>query len=88
MSLHESIIENAALTWFGGLGYAIDHVPYMAPGKPAVERIGDVVLTGRLRDAILRLNRAIPSCTLAILRNAKLLKLRSGELPTSFILSA
>ncbi len=86
MSLNESIVENAVLTWFD----TIDHWPLMAPDEPAMKRssFGDVVLVGRLREAILRLNRAIPSCTLAILRNAKLLKLRSGELPTSFILLA
>lgn len=88
VQLNESIVEDAALTWFGELGYAIDQGPYMAPGEPAAERIGDVMLTGCLRELILRLNQAIPSCTLATLRNAKLLKLQSGELPTSFILSA
>ena len=29
----ESIVEDAALTWFGELGYAIGHGPHMAPGK-------------------------------------------------------
>jgi type I restriction enzyme R subunit len=33
MSLTESIVEDAALTWFGELGYAIGHGPEMAPGK-------------------------------------------------------
>ena len=35
MSLNESIIEDAALNWFGKLGYAIDHEPHLAPGEPA-----------------------------------------------------
>jgi len=62
MSLNESIVEDATLTWFGELGYAIAHGPHMAPGEPAAERdsFADVVLVGRLRDAIWRLNPAIP----------------------------
>ena len=34
MSLNESIVEDAALEWFGGLGYTIGHGPHMAPGEP------------------------------------------------------
>ena len=62
MSLNESIVEDAALEWFGELGYAIGHGPHLAPGEPAAEResFGDVVLVGRLREAIRRLNPAIP----------------------------
>ncbi len=62
MSLNESIVEDAALSWFGELGYAVGHGPHLAPGEPAAEResFGDVVLVGRLREAIGRLNPAIP----------------------------
>ncbi len=62
MSLKESIVEDAALTWFGELGYAVGHGPQLAPGEPAAERdsFGEVVLVGRLREAIRRLNPAIP----------------------------
>ena len=62
MSLNESTVESAALGWFDVLGYSIEHGPHLAPGEPAAERnsFGDVVLTGRLREAIRRLNRAIP----------------------------
>ena len=62
MSLNESTVEEAALTWFGELGYSIGHGPHLAPGEPAAERdsFGDVVLAGRLREAIRRLNPAIP----------------------------
>jgi len=28
MSLNESIVEDAALTWFGELGYAVGHGPH------------------------------------------------------------
>lgn len=62
MTLNESIVETAALEWFGELGYAIGRGPDMAPGEPASERasFGAVVLVGRLREAIRRLNGAIP----------------------------
>ena len=62
MSLNESHVEDAALEWFGELGYAVAHGPHLAPGEPAAEQdsFGDVVLVGRLRDAIWRLNPAIP----------------------------
>ena len=62
MSLNESIVEDAALTWFSELGYAVAHGPHLAPGEPAAERgtFGDVVLVGRLREAIRRLNPAMP----------------------------
>lgn len=63
--LSEAIIEDAALTWLGELGYAIGHGPHIAPGEPAAERdsFGEVVLVGRLRDAIQRLNPARLSYT-------------------------
>jgi len=62
MNLNESIVEDAALEWFGELGYAVGHGPHMAPGEPASERasFGEVVLVGHLRDAIRRLNGTIP----------------------------
>jgi len=61
--LNESIVEDAALTWFGELGYAIRHGPHLAPGEPATERggFGDVVLVGRLREATGRLNPEVPA---------------------------
>ena len=62
MSLNESIVEEAALEWFDVLGYSIGHGPHLAPGEPAAERnsFGELVLAGRLREAIRRLNLAIP----------------------------
>jgi type I restriction enzyme R subunit len=61
-TLNESIIEDATLEWFGELGYSIGHGPQIAPGEPAAEResFGEVVLVGRLREAIRRLNPAMP----------------------------
>ena len=56
MSLNESIVEEAALTWFGELGYVVRYGPQVAPGEPGAERdaFGDVVLMGRLREALQR----------------------------------
>ena len=83
MSLNESIVEDAALEWFGELGYAVGHGPHLAPGEPAAERdsFGEVVLVGRLREAIRRLPPLrTPSRTLATPRDTLLPKLLSGEL--------
>ncbi len=62
VSFTESVVEDAALTWFGELGYTVGHGPEMAPGELFAERasFGDAVLEGRLREAIYRLNPAIP----------------------------
>jgi type I restriction enzyme, R subunit len=62
MSLNESIVEDAALEWFGELSYAVRRGPHLAPGEQAAERdsFGEVVLVGRLREAIRRLNVSIP----------------------------
>ena len=62
MDLNESIVEEAALDWFKQLGYSIGHGPHLAPGEPATERdsFGDVILVGRLRKAIHRLNTTVP----------------------------
>jgi hypothetical protein len=61
MSLNESVVEDAALAWFGDLGYGIGHGLELAPGEPAAERdsFGEVVLLGRLCETIRRLNPAI-----------------------------
>ncbi len=60
MSLNESIVEDAALQWFGKLGHAVGHGPQFAPGQPTAERasFGNVMLVERLREAIGRLNTA------------------------------
>jgi type I restriction enzyme R subunit len=61
MSLNDAIVEDAALEWFGELAYAFGHGPYLAPCEPAAGRnsFGEVVLVGRLRAAIRRLNPAL-----------------------------
>lgn len=62
MTFNEATVEEAALSWFAELGYAITHGPDIAPGEPRAERdsFGDVVLVGRLQDAVRRLNPEIP----------------------------
>jgi len=59
----ESVVEDAALEWFEGLGYAIQHGPAIAPGELAAERddYGQVILEDRLRQALARLNPELPS---------------------------
>jgi len=59
----ESVVEEAALEWFGGLGYAIAYGPDIAvdgslPGRASY---ADVVLVERLRTALVRINPNIPS---------------------------
>jgi len=59
----ESVVEEAALAWFDGLGYSVLHGPDIAPGEPFAERddYGQVVLEGRLRQALHRLNPQAPA---------------------------
>jgi type I restriction enzyme R subunit len=61
-SFTESVVEDAALDWLRELGYAVAHGPEIAPEMPGTERasFADVVLAGRLRAAIARLNPALP----------------------------
>jgi type I restriction enzyme, R subunit len=59
--LSELTVEEAALSWFQQLGYNTVPGLELAPGEPAEERasFGDVILTGRMRNAIAGLNPAI-----------------------------
>ena len=61
----ESIVEDAAIAWLEALGYAVLHGPDIAAGEPAAERndlnYRDVVLDGRLRQALVRLNLDLPN---------------------------
>ena len=61
-NVNESIEEDAALNWFAALGYAQTNGLLIAPCEPTSERdsFNEVILHGRLRDAIGRLNPAIP----------------------------
>ena len=65
MNLNESIVEDAALTWFGELvpqSREVGHGPQMAPGESASryggrDSFGEVVLVGRLREALRKVLR-------------------------------
>ena len=61
-SFTESVVEEAALGWFEGLGYDVLYGPEMAPGEKKAERgsFEEVVLEGRLRGAIERINPGVP----------------------------
>jgi type I restriction enzyme R subunit len=59
----ESVVEEAALAWLESVGWQVRNGAEMAPGEPASERddYGQVVLAQRLRDALWRLNPALPA---------------------------
>ena len=60
----ESVVEDAALAWLESLGYAVLHGPDIAAGEPGAERndptYRDVMLEGRLHQALVRLNPELP----------------------------
>jgi type I restriction enzyme R subunit len=62
-NLIESDVEDAALAWLESTGWQVAHGPDIAPDMPAAERddYGQVVLTQRLRDALVRLNPDLPA---------------------------
>ena len=59
--MHESDVENAALAWFEEQGWTTIYGSDIAPGEPGAERTGydEVILEGRLREALARLNRDV-----------------------------
>jgi type I restriction enzyme R subunit len=63
-SFTESVVEEAALAWLGGLGYAVLNGPDIAAGEAGAERSDpnyrDVLLERRLRQALVRLNPDLP----------------------------
>ena len=65
-ALTEADLEAATLAWLAELGYSIVFGPDIAPGGSAVERdsYGQVVLVGRLRAALARLNPGVPPAAL------------------------
>jgi hypothetical protein len=58
----ESVVEEAALEWFGALGYQVVFGPTIAPGEPAAERSSyeQILLEARLRETLRRLNLSVP----------------------------
>ena len=59
----ESDVEDAALDWLAGCGWSVARGPDIAPDTPGAERAdyGAVVLQGRLRGVLERLNPDLPS---------------------------
>ena len=86
MTLHfsESTVEQAALSWFEGLGYSIVFGADMAPGEPNQEResYDQVILVQRLRDFVERTNLSVPPAAIEDCIN-KLLKWSAPEVVVS-----
>uniref|UniRef100_UPI0013DC5D6F type I restriction endonuclease subunit R n=1 Tax=Candidatus Laterigemmans baculatus TaxID=2770505 RepID=UPI0013DC5D6F len=63
LAFNETTVEQAALDWLAELGYSTASGPELAPDGDSPERdsFGDVVLAGRLREAIDRLNPDVPA---------------------------
>ena len=61
-ALSESTVEAVALDWLASLGWTVLHGPDIAVDTPGAERThyGEVVLHGRLRSALARLNPDLP----------------------------
>lgn len=80
-SFTESVVEEAALAWLEGIGYAIKHGPAIAPSELGAERAeyAQVVLEDRLRQALAQLNPALPPEAL----DDAFRKLRRREGPTT-----
>jgi type I restriction enzyme R subunit len=61
----ESVVEEAGLAWLDALGYRVLSGPSIAAGEPGAERTDprcrDVVLEGRFRHALARLNPGLPA---------------------------
>jgi type I restriction enzyme R subunit len=59
----EGVVEDACLEFFSELGYEVLYGPDLGPGGSAQERSSwdQVILTGRLRDAVGRINPGLPS---------------------------
>jgi len=63
--ISESTLENTVLTWLENLGYDIEHGPDIAfdgvkPERDSSANYTDVVLIGRLRESLERINPEIP----------------------------
>ena len=59
----ESHLEEATLEWFGDLGYEIIFAPDIAPDGAYPERTSysEVILPQRVKDALYRINKGLPS---------------------------
>lgn len=63
----EDVVEQAALAWLESVGWSALNGADIAPGEMAAERddYAQVVLAGRLRDALARLNPQLPADALS-----------------------
>jgi type I restriction enzyme R subunit len=61
--MNENDVELTALAWLQQLGYELRHGPEIGPDQPGAERsdYSQVVLEGRLRQALQRLNPSVPA---------------------------
>ena len=66
VTIYESAVETAALSWLSGLGWQTAHGPDMAPDTPNAERTDftQMVLEERLREALFNLNPNLPASAL------------------------
>ena len=64
--MSEAEVEHATLGWLAGVGWQVACGPDVAPDTPGAERAdyGQVVLEGRLRDGLARLNPSLPPSAL------------------------
>ena len=64
-SLSESVVEQAALDWFRGLGYDVVGGPDMPPGPQSLrETYKDAIFPSVVRSALARLNPRLPEAAL------------------------
>lgn len=65
-TITENILEETCLSWLAELGWGIVHGPDIAPETPASERedYRQVILWGRLRETLLKINHGIPASAL------------------------
>ena len=65
VAVPKSIVEEATLAWLEAVGYSVLHGTKIAAGEPITERSDPnfraVMLNGRLRQALFRLNPDLPS---------------------------
>ncbi len=61
--LTESVVEDAALEWLGGLGYEIEFGLVIAPGETAAERSDykQIFLLDRLQTKLLSAELRVPA---------------------------
>lgn len=67
MRYNEQLVEDATIQWLGEIGYAYAFGETIAPDGDYPERVSydDVLLEGRLRDALERINGHIPAVALS-----------------------